>query len=305
MISSIVFVVLLGAASWLFARNIGRIRRNILLGRDVTINDLKSERWAVMTRVALGQSKMMVKPIVGILHIIVYAGFVIINIEVLEILIDGVFGTHRVLSFMGGFYDFLIGSFEWLALGVWVACAIFLVRRNVIKLKRFVMKELDGWPRTDANLILFTEIALMTAFLSMNAADFTLQGMGSEHYIAAGAFPISSAVAQLLNLQTFEPSNLVIIERISWWAHIIGILFFLNYLVVSKHLHILLAFPNVWYSSLKPKTEIVNMPRVTGEVKSMLDPSIAPPVVVPHTVAGVEMTEHFGAKDVLTCHGNS
>ncbi len=299
MISSIVFVVLLGAASWLFARNILRIRRNILLGRDVTINDRKSERWAVMTRVALGQSKMMVRPIVGILHIIVYAGFVIINIEVLEILIDGIFGTHRVLSFMGGFYDFLIGSFEWLALGVWVACAIFLVRRNIIKLKRFVMKELDGWPRTDANLILFTEIALMSAFLLMNAADFTLQQSGAPHYTAAGAFPISSALAQLFNFQTLQLSNLELIERICWWFHIIGILFFLNYLVVSKHLHILLAFPNVWYSGLKPKTEIVNMDRVTGEVKSMLDPSVQPPVVVPHMVAGIEMTERFGAKDVF------
>ena len=299
MISSIVFVVLLGAASWLFARNIMRVRRNILLGRDVTIKDNKGERWAVMTRVALGQSKMMVKPIVGVLHIIVYAGFVIINIEVLEILIDGIFGTHRVLSFMGGFYDFLIASFEWLALGVWVACAIFLVRRNIIKLKRFAMKELDGWPRTDANFILATEIFLMTAFLVMNAADFTLQQSGAPHYTVAGAFPISSALAERLNFQTLQLSNLILIERISWWAHILGILAFLNYLVVSKHLHILLAFPNVWYSSLKPKTEIVNMNRVTGEVKSMLDLSVQPPVVGPHTVAGVEMTERFGAKDVF------
>src|SRR5690606_183449 len=145
----------------------------------------QSERWAVMTRVALGQSKMVVRPIAGFLHIIVYAGFVIINIEVLEIIIDGIFGTHRVLSFMGGFYDFLIGSFEWLALGVWVACAIFLVRRNIIKLKRFVQKELDGWPKSDANLILFTEIALMSAFLLMNAADVTLQNMGMDHYVKA------------------------------------------------------------------------------------------------------------------------
>ena len=299
MISNIVFVVLLGAASWLFARNFLRIRRNILLGRDVTINDRKAERWAVMTRVALGQSKMMVRPIVGILHIIVYAGFVIINIEVLEILIDGIFGTHRVLSFMGGFYDFLIGSFEWLALGVWVACAIFLVRRNIVKLKRFMMKELDGWPRTDANLILFTEIALMSAFLLMNAADVTLQRHGADHYVQAGAFPISSVIAGFLGFQVPHLWDLVYIERLCWWFHIIGILAFLNYLVVSKHLHILLAFPNVWYSSLKPKTEIVNMDRVTGEVKSMLDPSVQPPVVAPHTVAGAEMTERFGAKDVF------
>ena len=297
MVPSIVFIVLLVGASWLFARNIMRIRRNILLGRDVKINDRQGERWALMARVALGQSKMVVRPVAGFLHIIVYAGFVIINIEVLEIIIDGVFGTHRVLSFMGGFYDFLIGSFEWLALGVWVACAIFLVRRNIIKLKRFVMKELDGWPRTDANLILFTEIALMTAFLLMNAADVTLQDRGEGHYITAGAFPVSGVVASILS--DWSTASLITLERICWWFHIIGILAFLNYLVVSKHLHILLAFPNVWYSSLKPKTEIINMDRVTGEVKSMLDPSVQPPVVAPHTVAGVEMTERFGAKDVF------
>lgn len=297
MISSIVFIALLGGAGWLFARNIGRVRRNILLGRDVTINDRPAERWALMARVALGQSKMVVRPVAGLLHLIVYAGFVIINIEVLEILIDGIFGTHRVLSFLGGLYDFLIGSFEWLALGVWVACVVFLVRRNVIKLKRFVMKELDGWPRTDANLILATEIALMSAFLLMNAADWTLQQRGEAHYIQAGAFPVSSALAGAL--VNWSNGALVLLERACWWFHIIGILAFLNYLVISKHLHILLAFPNVWYSSLKPKTEVVNMERITGEVKSMLDPSVAPPVAAARTVAGVEMQERFGAKDVF------
>lgn len=299
-IGSIIFIVLVAAASWLFARNIMRVRRNILLGKDEVINDRQPERWAVMTRVALGQSKMVVRPIAGFLHIIVYAGFVIINIEVLEIIIDGIFGTHRVLSFMGGFYDFLIGSFEWLALGVWVACVIFLVRRNIIKLKRFVQKELDGWPKSDANLILFTEIALMSAFLLMNAADWSLQQQGAEHYVKAGAFPVSSALAGLFNLSTAAPSTLILIERICWWFHIIGILAFLNYLPYSKHLHILLAFPNVWYSKLKPKTEIANMERVNGEVKSMLDPSIPPPAPAPtHTVAGHEVADRFGAKDVF------
>ncbi|MBK6755531.1 MAG: (Fe-S)-binding protein [Flavobacteriales bacterium] len=297
MIAQLLFTALLLAGAVLFARNILRVRRNILLGRDVTINDHPGERWALMARVALGQSKMVVRPVAGILHIIVYAGFVIINIEVLEILIDGVFGTHRVLSFLGGFYDFLIGSFEWLALGVWVACAIFLVRRNLIKLKRFVMKELDGWPRTDANLILVTEIALMTAFLLMNGADQLLASRGAEHYIVAGAFPISGLLTPLLD--GLSNTSLILVERICWWFHIIGILAFLNYLVVSKHLHILLAFPNVWYSTLRPKTELVNMPRVTGEVRSMLDPSVQPPTVTAHTVAGVEMTERFGAKDVF------
>ena len=299
-IASIVFILLVGAASWLFARNIMRVRRNILLGKDEVINDRQGERWAVMTRVALGQSKMVVRPIAGFLHIIVYAGFVIINIEVLEIIIDGIFGTHRVLSFMGGFYDFLIGSFEWLALGVWVACAIFMMRRNVIKLKRFVQKELDGWPKSDANLILFTEIALMTAFLLMNAADVTLQNRGVDHYVQAGAYPVSAHLAAVFNFSSSSSTTLIAIERVCWWFHIIGILAFLNYLPYSKHLHILLAFPNTWYSKLKPKTEIANMERVTGEVKSMLDPNIAPPeMAAPRMVAGHEVADRFGAKDVF------
>lgn len=298
MIAQVLFGVVLVAAIVLFTRNVRRIVRNINLGKGEHRNDRKGERWTLMTRVALGQSKMVVRPIAGVLHIIVYAGFIIINIEVLEILIDGLFGTHRIFSFLGGFYDFLIGSFEWLALGVWLACAIFLVRRNIIKLKRFVMKELDGWPRTDANLILTTEILLMTAFLVMNATDLTLQGRGEEHYIAAGAFPVSSLFASAFS--SISTSGLITIERITWWFHIIGILAFLNYLVVSKHLHILLAFPNVWYSKLQPKTEIPNMPRVTGEVKSMMDPSIPPPEpAAPHVVAGVEVADRFGAKDVF------
>ncbi|HEX2616781.1 MAG TPA: 4Fe-4S dicluster domain-containing protein [Flavobacteriales bacterium] len=300
MIASIVFVLLLAAATGWFARNVIKVRRNINLGRPEDRTDNPGERWGIMARVALGQSKMVTRPIAGFLHIIVYAGFVIINIEVLEIIIDGIFGTHRVFSFLGPFYGFLIGSFEWLALGVWVACAIFLVRRYLMKMKRFLMKELDGWPRTDATLILCTEIALMTAFLTMNAADITLQGKGVEHYVQAGAFPVSGAVAALFNFRTFEPSNLVLIERICWWFHIIGILAFLNYLPYSKHFHIVLAFPNTWFSSLRPKTEIKNMERVTGEVKSMLDPSVPPPAAATsHTVAGAEMPERFGAKDVF------
>ncbi len=299
-ISSILFILVLAAAVGLFVRNVRRLVRNIRLGRDEQRNDRPAERWGVMARVALGQSKMVVRPVAGILHIIVYAGFVIINIEVLEILIDGIFGTHRVFSFLGGFYDFLIGSFEWLALGVLVACVVFLVRRNGIKLKRFVMKELDGWPRTDANLILVTEILLMGAFLTMNAADWSLQQLGDPHYVVAGAYPISAALASVFDLTSLSSGTLIAIERACWWFHIIGILAFLNYLVVSKHLHILLAFPNTWYSKLAPRTEMANMPRITGEVKSMLDPSVAPPApAAPRTVAGVEVPERFGAKDVF------
>lgn len=296
-IASVVFVLLFAAAVWWFARNVAKVRRNIGLGRGEDRSDRPGERWGIMARVALGQSKMVVRPIAGILHIIVYAGFVIINIEVLEIIIDGIFGTHRVFRFLGGFYGFLIGSFEWLALGVWVACALFLARRYILKLKRFVMKELDGWPRTDATLILCTEIALMTAFLTMNAADQVLQARGVEHYVQAGAFPVSQWIAA--GFGGLSTGTLIAIERVCWWFHIIGILAFLNYLPYSKHFHIILAFPNTWASSLRPKTEIANMERVTGEVKSMLDPSVAPPAPAPRTVAGTEMTERFGAKDVF------
>ncbi|MEO8588192.1 MAG: (Fe-S)-binding protein [Flavobacteriales bacterium] len=296
-ISSIVFVLLMIAAVGLFTRNVRRVVRNIRLGRDEQRNDRKAERWALMTRVALGQSKMVVRPIAGILHIVVYAGFVIINIEVLEIIIDGLFGTHRVFSFLGPFYDFLIGSFEWLALGVLLACAIFLIRREVLRLKRFWMKEITAWPRSDASIILTTEILLMTAFLTLDATDLTLQGRGVEHYVAAGAFPVSSVIAPLFS--GLSDGGLEMLERSCWWFHIIGILAFLNYLPYSKHFHIILAFPNVWYSSLKPKTELQNMERVTGEVKSMLDPSVAPPSPHPRMVAGVEMPERFGAKDVF------
>ncbi len=296
-IGNIVFLILLGAAAWWFARNVGRVKRNIGLGRDEDRSDRAAERWATMARVALGQGKMGTRPVAAVLHFFVYVGFVIINIEVLEILIDGVFGTHRVFSFLGGLYDVLIGSFEWLALAVLLSCVAFLARRNVIKLKRFVMKDLDGWPRTDANLILVTEILLMGAFLTMNAADLALQQQGAEHYVKAGSFPVSGMLAPML--AGLSESGLVAVERACWWFHIIGILAFLNYLPYSKHFHILLAFPNTWFSNLRPRTELKNMERVMGEVKSMMDPAVPPPAPnPPRTVAGAELPERFGAKDV-------
>jgi ferredoxin len=246
----------------------------------------------MLVRVALGQSKMVVRPIAGILHIIVYAGFVIINIEVLEILIDGLFGTHRVLSFTGALYDFLIASFEWLALGVLLACVVFLVRRNGIRLKRFLSKELDGWPRSDANIILFVEILLMSAFLLMNAADGLLQNRAHEHYHSAGSFPVSSWIMPALS--GISDQGLIFIERFCWWFHIIGILAFMNYLPYSKHFHILLSFPATYFSNLKPKGEISNLESVTREVKLMLDPSAASP---PAPEDGAP--QRFGAKDVF------
>ncbi len=290
-IGNIIFLILLVAGIILFTINVRTIIRNINLGREEKRTDQKKRRWMTMIRVALGQSKMVVRPVAGILHIFVYVGFIIINIEVLEIITDGVLGTHRAFApLLGKFYDFLIGSFEILALLTILGCAIFLIRRNIIRLKRFWSKEMTSWPRTDANLILFTEIALMIAFLTMNCTDQLLQNSGSEHYFKAGAFPVS----QYLNFifGNMSSGTLEFIERSAWWFHIIGILAFLNYICYSKHFHIILAFPNVWYSNLNAKGKMVNMPSVTKEVKLMLDPS----AVVNETANTPPLK--FGAKDI-------
>ena len=289
MIAQIVFFLLFAAAVYFFARNIQKIRRNINLGKPLDRSDRPGERWATMARVALGQSKMVVRPVAGIMHIFIYVGFVIINIEVLEIIIDGVAGTHRIFAFLGSFYNFLIGSFEILAVLTLLACFVFLIRRNVLRLKRFWMREMTSWPRTDANAILITEILLMTAFLTMNATDSILQSRNHAHYISAGAFPVSGIYAALFS--GLSDGSLVAIERICWWFHIIGILAFLNYLPYSKHFHILLAFPNTYYSNLEKKGKFTNMPSVTQEVKLMLDPSSAPP-------EGYQSPTSFGAKDI-------
>ena len=290
MLQQIVFFFVLAFSTWLFTVNVRKISRNIRLGREVNRSDRKTERWLTMIKVALGQSKMVARPLAGILHIFVYAGFVIINIEVLEILIDGIAGTHRVFSFVGSLYNFLIGSFEVLALLVWVACVIFLIRRNVIKLKRFRMPELTKWPRTDANIILITEILLMTAFITMNAADSVLQSRGFEHYITAGSFPVSVYLKN--GFSSMSSESLMMIERICWWFHIVGILAFLNYIPYSKHFHILLAFPNTWYSNLDKKGKFNEMENVSREVLLMLDPSTnVPPVIEGES-------QKFGAKDI-------
>lgn len=285
MVAQIIFLVITLAAIVLFTINLRKIIRNIRLGKSADRNDQPQKRLMTMLRVAFGQSKMVVRPIPAFLHFFVYIGFVIINIEVVEIMIDGVFGTHRIFHGLGGLYDFLIASFEILAFTVWAACIIFLIRRNVLKLKRFSGVEMTSWPKSDANYILITEILLMSAFLMMNAADLKLQVLGSTHYITAGAFPISQ---YLTNLLPSSESALVAIERGCWWFHIIGILAFLNYLPYSKHFHILFAFPNTYFSNLEPKGEFTNMPSVTNEVKAMLDPSFVP--------AEAEAGK-FGAKD--------
>lgn len=287
MLAQIIFFLIFALAVILFTIQVRKISRNIKLGRDIDRSDHPSERWKVMAKVALGQTKMVRRPIAGIMHIFVYLGFIIINIEVLEIIIDGLFGTHRIFSFLGGFYNFLIGSFEILALLVLVGVIVFLARRLILQLKRFSGVEMTAWPKADALYILIIEVLLMTAFLTMNAADYKLQLTGFGHYIHAGIFPVSHFLTGLLPNQ---PENLEMIERACWWFHIIGILAFLNYLPYSKHFHIILAFPNTWYSNLNNKGKFSNMSSVTNEVKAMLDPSFTPPAT--------DAIGRFGAKDV-------
>ena len=300
LITQIVFLLVLIGGIAFFTRNIRRIIRNIKVGRKIDRNDHPKERFAQMARIAIGQSKMVKKPIAGILHVIVYLGFVIINIEVLEIMIDGIFGTHRILSFLGGLYSFLIGSFEILAILVLVSVVVFWIRRMILQIPRFWNKEMTSWPKNDALNILYFEMFLMTLFLVMNAADYQLQLNGAAHYAQeagiAGAFPISQVL--LPWFEGFSNASLIIVERSAWWLHIIGILIFLNYLYYSKHLHILLAFPNVYYAKLTPKGKLDNLESVTNEVKLMMDPN-ANPYAAPAEGAENEVPEKFGASDVM------
>jgi len=288
MIGQVIFIIILAAAIYLFGKNVAKVRRNILLGRDTDRSDNPAERWKTMAKIALGQTKMTKRPFAAVMHFFIYVGFIIINIEVLEILIDGVFGSHRIFSApLGGLYNLLIGGFEFLAVLVLVACFTFLIRRNIGHLKRFNGVEMTSWPKSDANYILIIEILLMTAFLAMNAADHKLQLLNFGHYIKAGSFPVSNLIGPLL---PDSANGLEMIERGCWWFHIIGILAFLNYLPYSKHFHILLAFPNTYYSNLNPKGKFTNMASVTNEVKAMLDPSF-----VPENTGEIS---RFGAKDV-------
>lgn len=297
-VPNILFAVLLIAGIGFFIKNIARLRRNIQLGKQVDTSDNIAQRWKNMARIALGQTKMVVRPIAGILHIIVYVGFIIINIEVLEIIIDGLLGTHRIFSSLGKLYNVLIASFEILALLVIVAVIVFWIRRNVIRLKRFLKPEMNGWPKTDGNLILYIELVLMVLFLTMNATDFQLQLNGAEHYASpsgiVGSFPVSRYIVPLF--EGIPNATLIIMERIAWWLHIVGIMFFLNYLYYSKHLHILLAFPNTYFGKLVPKGQFKNLDAVTKEVRLMMDPS-ADPFAAPADDGSVP--EKFGASDVL------
>jgi len=287
MIGQLIFAVCFAVALFFFSKNAQEIYRNIKLGRPADRSDKAAERWKMMLLVAIGQKKMFKRIFPAVLHLFVYLGFVIINIEMLEIIIDGLFGTHRIFSFLGSFYNFLIGAFEWLALSVLLSCIIFLIRRNIAKVARLNSLELKNWPKTDANIILITEILLMSAFLLMNASDLKLQLYGYAHFTSVGSFPISHYLLPYLPAST---DTLFLIERFCWWFHILGVLAFLNYLPYSKHLHIILAFPNTYFSNLNAKGKLSNMPAVTNEVKAMLDPSFTPP--------STDANARFGAKDV-------
>ena len=296
-IPNVIFFILLAAGVGYFTLNVRKIIRNIKLGQKVDASDHISQRWRNVFRIALGQSKMVVRPIPGLLHIVVYVGFIIINIEMLEIVFDGLFGTHRVLSTIlpAGLYNFLIGSFEILAFLVLVGVIIFWIRRNIQKIKRFWAREMKGWPKNDGNFILYFEMVLMILFLVMNAADQQLQAVGAAHYAQVGSFPISQFIAPLFS--GLSEGGLIALERGAWWLHIVGILVFLNYLYFSKHLHIILAFPNVYFGRVVPQGQFKNLDSVTAEVKMMMDPNADPFAAPPE--GATETPSKFGASDVM------
>ena len=288
---NIIFSFLLVISLGFFARNIRKLIRVINLGKPVDRSDNPGKRLSNMIRIALGQSKMVSKPISGALHVIVYLGFIIINIEVLEILIDGVTGSHRFFSkyFNTTIYNFLIASFEIFALLVLISVIIFWTRRNLLKIKRFLSSEMKGWPKFDADNILYFEVVLMMLFLSMNATDLILQERNFEGYYSAGSFPVSSFMVPIFD--SFTTSTVFLLERVFWWSHIIGIFFFLNYLYYSKHLHILLAFPNTYYANLEEKGKFDVLESVKNEVLLMFYPEKAS--------QNNESVDKFGASDVL------
>lgn len=291
LIQQILFILLVAVAIWLFARKINFIRHNINLGRDEDLKDNAGARWRNMFLMALGQKRMFDKPLVALLHFAVYAGFIIINIEILEIVLDGIFGTHRLFApYLGNVYTFLINFFEVLAFLVLASCIIFLLRRNITKVPRLNTNELNGWPRSDANYILVFEIVLMTLFLTMNASDKALQIKGYGYYgeMQTADFWVSGFITPLfLNMQT---ATLVGIERTAWWLHIAGIFVFLNYLPYSKHLHVILAFPNTFFAPLKPQGKMVNMPEIQKEVLYAMAPGVE--------TQDIASLQKFGAKDV-------
>ena len=287
-LQQILFIITVSVAGFFIRKRVMRIRDNIRLGKKKEITDHKNERLSNMLLLAFGQKKMFKRIVPATLHFFIYFGFLVINLEVLEFIIDGIFGTHRIFAlYLGGLYNVLMNIFEFLAMGVLVACVSFLIRRNILRVSRFWSAEMTSWPRLDANLILITEIILMFAILTMNASDQILQSR-SEHYIHTGSLFFSSFLIPAL--QGIDTSTLIGIERFCWWFHIIGILGFMLYITYSKHLHIFMAFPNTYYAKLEAKGHINNMPVVTNEVKSML--GLAPAPTTPAEPG------RFGAKDI-------
>lgn len=287
-LDNILFALLLLIGVGFFLKNIKKLRRNIKLGKKIDRSDNADARLKNMLMIAMGQSKMVKRPIAGLLHIVVYVGFIIINIEVIEIIIDGLFGTHRVLSFLGSWYKLLIGSFEILAFMVIISVSIFWVRRMVLRIPRFWNKEMKGFPKNDALYILYFEMVLMSLFLLMNATDVPFQQANVGN-------PISQFLVPLFD--GFNAQTLFYTERTFWWLHIAGILIFLNYLYYSKHLHILLAFPNTYFANLNPKGQLDNLDAVTKEVKLMMDPTADPFAAAPEGSED-EIPEKFGASEV-------
>lgn len=291
-IAQIAFLIILGVAGFFLFKRIRRISQNIKLGRDVSRTDNKPDRIKTMLLVAFGQQKMFKRIVPAVLHLFIYLGFVLINIEVLEIIIDGLSGQHRIFAPLlgSGLYGALINFFEFLAVLVLFSCVVFLIRRNVVKVPRFTKPEMKGWPAMDGNLILVIEIVLMFAILTMNATDQILQSRGAAHYPQTGKL-VFSAILMPLFEGIQDNGTLVLVERAAWWFHIVGIFAFAVYVTYSKHLHIFLAFPNTYFSNLMAKGKMDNMPEVTNEVKIMLgmgDANAAPPAEV----------ARFGAKDI-------
>jgi heterodisulfide reductase subunit C len=290
--SIIVFCILTLVSVWFFNRNIQRLRKSILSGRDFTPKGNLNEHLSTMMRVALGQGKMVSRPLSALMHIFVYVGFVLINVEVIEMMVDGFIGSHRTFYFLGSFYNFLIGFFEVLALLVFIGVVVFWLRRNVGQIKRFMSNDLNGFPRLDANAILIAEIFMMSALLIMNATDQVLQSRNVEGYPIAGSFPVSQWITFCFS--GMENKALILLERGAWWFHIIGIFAFLNYLPFSKHLHIILAFPNTFFTSVKPMGQLTNLDAVTDVVKPNFDPAYIPREIDPKAAPIA-----FGARDVV------
>ena len=277
-IAEIIFGIVTVGSFFLFGKNLWAIRKNILLGKPVDLSGDTTERWKQVALLAFGQKKMFKNPLVAILHLFVYVGFIIINIELLEIIVDGLTGSHRAFApLLGEYYDLLINSFEVLAGLVLFAVIIFFIRRNFLTIKRLISKDLNGWPRSDANIILIIEVVLMSLFLTMNAAD------PETHFI------LSSYIKPWFN--GLNENQLATIEHTAWWIHIVGIYAFMNYLPYSKHLHIILAFPNAYYASLEPKGKMHNMESVQNEVLYAMQPELAP--------SGAAAPDRFGAKDIM------